>query len=126
MRQHRRTTARAAWVHLCKLPAKCWTIVRNIFIPIGWCDRYRRARRGCARSLPWRPGNVARILVIEDNQENLELMTYLLKVFGHATVTADDGNRGLELALREQPDLIVCDIHLPGADGYEVVRQLKA
>jgi two-component system cell cycle response regulator len=69
---------------------------------------------------------VARILVIEDNQENLELMTYLLKVFGHTTMTADDGNRGLETARRERPDLIVCDIHLPGADGYEVVRQIKA
>jgi two-component system cell cycle response regulator len=70
--------------------------------------------------------NVARILVIEDNQENLELMTYLLKVFGHTTLSADDGSRGLEAARREHPDLIVCDIHLPGADGYEVVRQLKA
>ena len=69
---------------------------------------------------------MARILVIEDNQENLELMTYLLKVFGHITMSADDGNRGLETAQREHPDLIVCDIHLPGTDGYEVVRQLKA
>jgi two-component system cell cycle response regulator len=69
---------------------------------------------------------VARILVIEDNQENLELMTYLLKVFGHTTMSADDGILGLETARREQPDLIVCDIHLPGTDGYEVVRQLKS
>src|SRR6185295_7267534 len=79
----------------------------------SWCDRYRCARRSSARSLPWRPGNVARILVIEDNQENLELMTYLLKVFGHTTMSADDGILGLETARREHPDLIVCDIHLP-------------
>jgi two-component system cell cycle response regulator len=69
---------------------------------------------------------VARILVIEDNQENLELMTYLLKAFGHTTMAVDDGDRGLEMAQCEQPDLIVCDIHLPGTDGYGVVRQLKA
>ena len=54
------------------------------------------------------------------------LVTYLLQGFGHSTMTADDGNRGLETARRERPDLIVCDIHLPGTDGYEVVRQLKA
>ncbi|MDR3387869.1 MAG: response regulator [Rudaea sp.] len=69
---------------------------------------------------------MARILVIEDNAENLELMTYLLKAFGHSTRTADDGDRGLQLARSEHPDLVVCDVHLPGTDGYGVVRQLKS
>jgi two-component system, cell cycle response regulator len=68
----------------------------------------------------------ARILVIEDNPANLELMTYLLKAFGYATLVARDGREGLEVAQRERPDLIVCDIQLPSMNGYEVARQLKA
>jgi two-component system, cell cycle response regulator len=68
----------------------------------------------------------ARILVIEDNPANLELMTYLLNAFGYATLVARDGKEGLETAQRERPDLIVCDIQLPGMNGYEVARALKA
>lgn len=69
---------------------------------------------------------MARILVIEDNPDNLELMTYLLRAFGHAPLTAADGAEGLAAAARERPDLILCDLHLPGLDGYEVARRLKA
>jgi two-component system cell cycle response regulator len=67
----------------------------------------------------------ARILIIEDNVDNRELMTYLLNAFGYATLCADDGLIGIELAVKEQPDLILCDIRLPGIDGYEVARRLK-
>lgn len=68
----------------------------------------------------------ARILVIEDNPESLELMTYLLQSFGHATLTAVDGEAGLMLAGNEKPDLVVCDIQLPGLDGDAVARAVKA
>jgi len=68
----------------------------------------------------------ARILIIEDNAANLELMTYLLKAFGHAPMTAGDGEEGLTIASRERPDLIVCDIQLPGMDGYSVAAKIKA
>lgn len=68
---------------------------------------------------------LARILVIEDNAPNLELMTYLITAFGHMPLTATNGVTGLEVARREQPDLIVCDIQLPGMDGYEVARHAK-
>jgi two-component system cell cycle response regulator len=68
---------------------------------------------------------VARILVIEDNPGNLELMTYLLASFGHEVSAAGDGGEGLEAVRREAPDLIVCDVHLPKVDGYQVARQLK-
>ena len=68
----------------------------------------------------------ARILVIEDNPTNLELMTYLLKAFGHDVVAATEGERGLELAVTGRPDLILCDLALPGIDGFEVARRLKA
>lgn len=66
-----------------------------------------------------------RVLVVEDNPASLELMVYLLKAFGHTPLSARDGLEGLEAARREQPDLILCDIQLPGADGHEVCRQLK-
>lgn len=69
---------------------------------------------------------MARILVIEDNPINLELMTYLLRAWGHEPVATADGEAGVAQARRERPDLIVCDIQLPGIDGYEVARRLKA
>lgn len=69
---------------------------------------------------------MARILVIEDNPDNLELMTYLLRAFGHDVTTAQDGAEGLEVAFREPLEVIVCDVHLPRVDGYEVARQLKS
>jgi two-component system, cell cycle response regulator len=68
----------------------------------------------------------ARILVIEDNPANLELMNYLLQAFGHTTQTATDGKEGLDAVYRERPDLILCDVQLPRVSGYEVVRQLKS
>lgn len=68
---------------------------------------------------------MARVAIIEDNPENLELMSYLLKAFGHTTVATDDGEQGVQLVSRERPDLVVCDVQLHGIDGYEVVRRLK-
>ncbi|MFZ2853349.1 MAG: response regulator [Rhodocyclaceae bacterium] len=68
---------------------------------------------------------MARILVIDDSPQNLELMSYLLQAFGHVVWRAADGEQGVETARREVPDLIVCDIHLPKMDGYAVASQLK-
>jgi two-component system, cell cycle response regulator len=67
----------------------------------------------------------ARILIIEDNPANLELMTCLFSAFGHTVLAAEDGHRGLEAARREHPDLIICDVQLPDIDGFEVARWLK-
>jgi CheY-like chemotaxis protein len=66
-----------------------------------------------------------RILVIEDNPLSLLLMDYLLQAFGYTPVLAESGEEGLEAARRAVPDMILCDIQLPGIDGYEVARQLK-
>lgn len=69
---------------------------------------------------------MARILIIEDNQPNRELMVYLLAAFGHQPLAAVDGEQGLALARAELPDLILCDIQLPGLDGYGVLLALRA
>ncbi|HEY0588203.1 MAG TPA: response regulator [Pseudoduganella sp.] len=68
----------------------------------------------------------ARILIIEDNQANMDLMTYLLQAFGHRPLCATDGEMGVALAIREQPDLILSDLHLPKLDGLGVVAKLRA
>jgi len=68
----------------------------------------------------------ARILIIEDNPANLDLMVYLLQAYGHTAQVARDGERGLETALDEAHDLILCDVHMPGMDGYEVARRIRS
>lgn len=70
---------------------------------------------------------MARILVIEDNPVNLDLMTYLLQAWGHEPITATDGESGLALVRSARPDLVLCDIQMPGAlDGYAVAREIRA
>ena len=68
----------------------------------------------------------ARILVIEDNGPNLELVRYLLSANGHTVLLANDGVQGVALARRERPDLILCDLQMPALDGYGVLAQLRA
>ncbi|MGW8394200.1 response regulator [Pseudoduganella sp. HUAS MS19] len=68
----------------------------------------------------------ARILIIEDNQANMDLMTYLLQAFGHQPLCATDGEMGVALAASATPDLILCDLHLPKLDGMGVVARLRA
>ena len=68
----------------------------------------------------------ARILVIEDNAANRELVRYLLAHYGHQVLTARNGVEGLEQIRRERPDLVVCDLQMPLLDGYRVVEQLRA
>ncbi len=66
------------------------------------------------------------ILIIEDHADTLELMSYLLRAFGYTTVAATDGIAGLDLAQTGQQDMILCDIQLPGMDGLEIARRLRA
>ncbi len=67
-----------------------------------------------------------RILIIEDDPFSLELYTLLLEASGYTMLPAADGEAGLALARREDPDLIICDVILPKLGGCEVVRDLKA
>ena len=66
-----------------------------------------------------------KILVIEDNEQNLYLVTFLLESYGLEIIPARTGPQGLALASHVRPDLILLDIQLPGMDGYEVARKLK-
>lgn len=68
---------------------------------------------------------MARILIIEDNPANLELMAYLLQAFGHSVVTSEDGRQGISAARQHHPDIVLCDVQLPDIDGFEVLRVLK-
>jgi CheY-like chemotaxis protein len=69
---------------------------------------------------------MARILAVEDNPDNLELMTYLLGASGHTVIPAMTGELGVALARTERPDLVVLDIQLPDTNGYEVLSRLRA
>ncbi len=67
----------------------------------------------------------ARILVVEDNEENIELIDYLLRAYGYSALLARDGREGIRIALEQSPDLILLDLRMPGIDGYEVAAKLK-
>lgn len=68
---------------------------------------------------------MARILIIEDNAANMQLMVYLLNAFGHTTLEATDGEAGLAVIQNESVDIILCDLQIPRLDGYEVARRIK-
>ncbi len=66
-----------------------------------------------------------RILLIEDNEHNRYLASFLLKSRGLEVICAVDGPSGLLSAFEQRPDLILLDIQLPGMDGYTVARELR-
>ncbi len=66
-----------------------------------------------------------RVLLIEDNEQNRYMATFLLEKSGFEVLHAWEGLTGIELALREQVDLVLLDIQLPGMDGYAVARELR-
>ncbi len=68
----------------------------------------------------------ARILYIEDNEQNLYLVSFMLRAAGHTVLQAMSGPEGIALARQEMPDLILLDIQLPGMDGHEIARHLRA
>ena len=68
---------------------------------------------------------MARILIIEDNEQNLYLETFILQKNGHEVIQARNGESGIALANQMAPDLILLDIQLPGMDGYSVAQQLR-
>jgi two-component system, cell cycle response regulator DivK len=66
-----------------------------------------------------------RLLIIEDNEQNLYLMRFLLEMNGFTIIGAEDGRKGIEMALTCKPLAILLDIQLPEMDGYAVAAELK-
>lgn len=66
------------------------------------------------------------VLLIEDNAASRELARYLLEAHGIVCEEASDGETGLEMAHARRPDLVVCDLQMPGMDGFAVLRALRA
>jgi CheY-like chemotaxis protein len=69
---------------------------------------------------------MAKILLVEDNEMNRDMLSRRLERRGHDVITAGDGRAGIELAKSVQPDLILMDMSLPEIDGWEATRRLKA
>ena len=66
------------------------------------------------------------ILIVEDNADAREAMRMLLELDGHVVMAAAEGVEALELARAKDPDIALVDIGLPGIDGYEVARRIRA
>ena len=66
-----------------------------------------------------------KILIIEDNEQNIYLVTFILEKHGYEVVQARTGDQGLEMARMHQPEMILLDIQLPGMDGYSVAQELR-
>jgi DNA-binding response OmpR family regulator len=66
------------------------------------------------------------ILIVEDNPQTVKLIKFILEKEDYSTISAKDGEEGLQMAREKKPDLIVLDLMLPGMDGYRVCEILKA
>jgi CheY-like chemotaxis protein len=69
---------------------------------------------------------MAKLLYVEDNEDNVYMLTTRLKRRGFDVVVARDGAEGVEAAASERPDLILMDLNLPVIDGWEATRRIKA
>jgi PAS domain S-box-containing protein len=67
-----------------------------------------------------------RVLVVEDNNDAADTLEQVLDFIGHDALVARTGTEGLEMVRRLRPDVVICDIGLPGMDGYEVARAIRA
>ncbi len=81
-----------------------------------------------ARCVPTEPAAArhARVLIVEDNVDAAESLSMLLELFGHQVHVAHNGADALEVIGRQPPDVVIVDIGLPGMDGYEVARRIRA
>lgn len=68
---------------------------------------------------------MARVLVIDDDELLVELVTFTLESHGHEVLTAEDGTEAIDIVTRERPDVVVLDGMMPGADGLDVLRRIR-
>jgi CheY-like chemotaxis protein len=66
------------------------------------------------------------VLIVEDNADSRTMLHAMLELWGHEVHEAADGERGLERAVAVRPDIALIDVGLPGLDGYELARQIRA
>src|SRR5204862_5620468 len=113
---HRAADRRAArWTHLGRIRSRQRSDVLDQ--PAG---QGRATTRGAGE------GMSKRILVVEDQEDNRQILRDLLTNAGYEMLVAEDGVQALEQAEKHRPDLILMDIQLPVLDGYEATRRLKA
>ena len=89
--------------------------VRRQAVVLGATSDPRLAPRGAAK----------RVLLVEDNSDVADMLAAYLQQLGHEVIQARDGRAGLDVALQQRPEVIVCDIGLPGLDGYEIARRVR-
>jgi twitching motility two-component system response regulator PilH len=68
---------------------------------------------------------MAKILIVDDSPTELHVLTQMLAKAGYETVSAEDGEEGIEKARAEQPDLILMDVVMPGLNGFQATRKLS-
>jgi len=69
---------------------------------------------------------MAQILVVDDEPHVVKMLDFKLKILGHEVITARDGDEALREVETKKPDLVLLDIMMPGMDGYQLLRKLKA
>jgi len=67
-----------------------------------------------------------RVLVVEDDPDSLELMTYLFRAFGHEALGASTADAAVDLATSSAPNLILCDLRLSGTDGFQLLARFRS
>ncbi|HEY4590978.1 MAG TPA: ATP-binding protein [Thermoanaerobaculia bacterium] len=97
-------------------------VVRLPLAAVPAASSFSAGRRPAASG----PAGSRRVLVVDDNQDAAESLETLLVLWGHQARSAQDGPSALALVAEFQPEIILLDIGLPGMDGYEVARQIRA
>ncbi len=72
------------------------------------------------------PDEKAKLLVIDDDESIRKVLTVTLRDGGYEVLAAEDGEEGLKIFAEEQPDIILCDLRMPGKDGISVLKEIKA